>query len=165
MPIKVKNWDKQPRDKGEDELQEAFFAWYEYALKPLGVVAWHARNENSINAVQGAIMKRRGVLAGVHDVVLEWPWRNKATIELKSPKKRPSQNKYSDSQQGYAEAMDRVGFPHACCQNGEQIIATLKSWGLNPLYPWPPINKGAGKYVRQTVVFHELYRRHDDDEI
>lgn len=159
MPIKVKNWDKKPKDSGEDLLQIAFFAWYPSALPT--VTAWHVRNQHSMDARQGAIMKKRGVLAGVHDVHLIWPG-NYGTLELKSPTKKNA--KMSDNQEGFAEAMKRCGHKTAMCQTGEQIVDALKSWGLNPLYPWPPVNKGAGKFVRQTVVLHELYRRHDDDD-
>lgn len=159
MPVKMKNISKQPRDNGEDLLLIAFFAWYEFALKPLGVTAWHVRNEHSVDARQGAIMKKRGVLAGVHDIHMVWD-NNFATLELKSPNRKNP--KMSDSQQGFAEVLRRCGHRTAMCQNGEQIVNTLKLWGLNPKYPWPAINKGAGAQVKQTAWAMELWGRHDD---
>jgi len=141
----------------EAKLQVAFINWMEYALP--NVTVWHTYNENSKNEIQGKIKKDRGVLAGVHDNCLIWAGRNFATIELKSPEKAPSQNKYSPTQQDFAIAMSNAGFRHACCQNGQQIEAAIRSFGLVPLYRFPVSLASSGKQMLQQVAQHEMYRR------
>lgn len=134
----------------ESLLQTAFINWVRAALPQ--VTVWHVYNENAINAIQGKIKKDRGVLAGVHDNHLIWADRNYATIELKDPGKPSSANKYSDAQKSFAERMDAAGFPHACCQNAEQIEAAIASFGLVPRFRFPASIKGSAK----KILFQEM---------
>lgn len=145
------------RDNAEALLQVAFINWIRTALPD--VLVWHVYNENAANAIQGKIKKDRGVLAGVHDNHLVWADRNYATIELKSPEKAASQVKYSDTQQSFAERLDKVGFKHACCQNGEQIEAVIRGWGLLPKYSFPRSLAATGSQMFRRLVADELYRR------
>jgi hypothetical protein len=145
------------RDNGEALLQVAFINWMRSALPD--VMVWHVYNENSSNAIQGKIKKDRGVLAGVHDNHLVWAGRNFATIELKSPNKRPSEAKYSDKQQAFAERLDKAGFPHFCCQTGEQCEAAIRSLGLVPLFKFPISLASTGRQMLQQMVADAMYKR------
>lgn len=140
----------------ESKLQVSFINWMEHALPH--VTVWHTYNENSKNNIQGKIKKDRGVLAGVHDNCLMWEGRNFATIELKSPEKSPSANVYSPTQKEFARKMDAAGFPHACCQNGKQIEAAVKSFGLKPLYPFPIANEKTKRLMLHQVLLYEMNR-------
>lgn len=149
----------------ESKLQVAFAKWMPHALPE--VTFWHVYNEAGRNsheersekwgAIQGKMKKDRGVLSGVHDNHLIWPYRNYATLELKDPDKPVSANKYSPRQAEFARNMDKCGFPHACCQTGEQIESYLRSLGLNPLYRFPTLER-AGRNMLQQVAMHEMYR-------
>lgn len=140
----------------ESALQVAFTNWMKSALPH--VLHFHVYNENSINAIQGKIKKDRGVLAGVHDNILLWPARNMASIELKDPDKPKSINKYSDKQQAFAERLDKIGFPHACCQNAKQIEEAIKSFGLAPLFRFPLSLASSGKQMLMQQVFHDMHK-------
>lgn len=145
------------RDNGEARLQVAFINWMRSACPD--VVVWHNYQENAINQIQGKIRKDRGVLAGVHDNCLLLPDGRFATIELKSPSKRPSENKYSDKQQAFAERMSKAGCKHFCCQNGEQIEAAVRSLGLVPLFRFPVALECTKRLMLQQEVAFELYRK------
>lgn len=144
------------RGNQEAKLQVAFINWMEYALPD--VTVWHNYQENAKNVIQGKIKKDRGVLAGVHDNCLMWSGHNFATIELKSPMKAASQNKYSPSQVEFALKMDAAGFPHACCQNGAQIEAAIKAFGLKPLYRFPLALQSSGRQMLQQAVMDAMYK-------
>lgn len=141
----------------ESLLQVAFINWMHAALPE--VTVWHTYNENSANATQGKIKKDRGVLAGVHDNCMMWGNRNFATLELKNPNKPPSINKYSPKQKEFADKLDVIGFPHACCQNGQQIEAFIRSLGLVPKYRFPSCLISSGKQMLQMEVMDAMYRR------
>lgn len=149
--------NKPKRDAGEAKLQVAFINWMRSACPD--VVVWHTYNENSVSAIQGKIKKDRGVLAGVHDNCLLLPDGRFATIELKSPNKAPSQNKYSDTQQAFAERLDKANIRHFCCQNGPQIETAIASLGLSALFKFPRSLDATGAQMFRQVVAHELYRR------
>lgn len=147
---------KPKRDNGETLLGIAYINWMRGALPD--VLTYHVRNENAQNSIQGKQFKDRGVLAGVHDYHLLWVPREFATLELKNPNIRASEAVYSDKQQSYAERMDKIGFRHACCQNGKQIEAYILSLGLKPLYRFPLSLASSGKQMMQQIVFHEMNR-------
>lgn len=142
----------------EEHLQIAFINWMRGAFNGQNVTAFHVRNENAVNAIQGKRFKDQGVLAGVHDNIIIWPHRNFGTIELKSPSKPKSANKYSDKQQAFAESMERAGWTerHACCQTGEEIEAVIRSWGLKPQWKFPPLERSGRNILMQNVAF-EMY--------
>lgn len=119
----------------EASLQIAFINWMRSACPD--VMVWHTYNENSVNAIQGKLKKDRGVLAGVHDNCMVLPDSRFCTLELKDPAKPKSANKYSDTQQAFAEKLDKAGCLHACCQNADQIESYIKSLGLVPKYKFP----------------------------
>lgn len=143
-------------DLSESLLQVSFINWMRAALPQ--VLVFHVYNENAINAIQGKIKKDRGVLAGVHDNHLVWTGRNYATIELKDPEKPKSANKYSDPQKGFAEGLDRAGFPHACCQNGDQIETAIRSFGLKPAFRFPVSLDSSKRQMMQQQVMEAMYR-------
>lgn len=134
----------------ESDLQIAFINFMRISFPH--VMVWHTYNENAVNAIQGAQRRLKGVLAGVHDNVLVWPPRNMATIELKRPGTKP---KYSDKQQAFAERLDKVGFPHACCSSGDEIMAALKRFGLETNTPFPWSLSGTKKQALQNE-YHNI---------
>ena len=138
----------------ESALQTAFINFMRSAFPH--VVVFHVRNEKSINAIQGKQMKDQGVLAGVHDNILLWPPRNMATIELKRPTKKAE---YNEKQTAFAERLDKVGFPHACCNNGESIIAALRRFGLVTNHRFPTVLEQTKKQMNQQVAAYELNRK------
>lgn len=152
---------KKETGEGNKEylLQIAFINWMRSALPE--VMVWSVINENAENAVQGAYFKKRGLLAGVHDCHLVWPGRNFATIELKSPDKRPSESKYSDTQKAFSERLDKCGFPHACCQNGEQIESAIRSFGLEPKYPFPRSLSSSQKQMLMQETAKAMWGKFD----
>lgn len=133
----------------EDDLHYAFVKWMPLALPQ--VIFWHTRNENSKNAIQGKMMKRKGVKAGVHDFCLMWKYRMFATIELKSPALLKAV--YSDNQGLFAEKMDVIGFPHFCCNTGEQIVEALQALGLKPLRSFPALKPKKRKTKKRYDPF------------
>lgn len=145
---------KSQRDNGEAKLQVAFINWMRSACPD--VVVFHVYNENAVSEIQGKIKKDRGVLAGVHDNILLYAPSKMASIELKSPNKRPSENKYSDKQQTFAERMDKIGWPHFCCQTGEQCEAAVRSLGLVPLFKFPLSLASTGKQMLMAQVFEAM---------
>lgn len=145
----------------ESKLQIAFINWMRVACPE--VTVFHVYNETGRNGsgeearrwamIEGKKKKDRGVLAGVHDNHLIWPHRNYATIELKDPDKPKSANKYSDNQAIFATKLDAAGFPHACCQNGEQIEAAIRSFGLNPKVRFPGVLVSTKKVMFMQELF------------
>lgn len=148
---------KKKRENGEDLLQMACKNWFEKALPDL---LWYAVWNESYYPdekqamIQGARKKRMGVRAGVCDFMFVMPDGSAAGIELKWGNGKPS-----DSQKGWAEAMIKKGCRHAFCWTGEQVEAAIRLWGLQPLYPFPPVNKGSAKLLRQHIVAEELWKR------
>lgn len=155
--IARRNAMPKKRNAGESLLQISYTSWWPVAF-PM-IFSWHTYNENSVNAIQGKIKKDRGVKAGIHDNLFVYPVRKFGSLELKDPEKLPSQNKYSDSQKGFAEVLDRCGWPHACCQNGSQIETYFRSLGLEPRIPFPRSLSSSKKQMRQFQVTDEMLRR------
>jgi len=130
----------------ESQLGIAFVNFMRYAFPH--VLAWHTRNENATNEIQGKILKDIGVLAGVHDYCLIWPYRNFATLELK---RAAVKAKYSPKQQEFADRMDMVGFPHAVANSPATIIAALKSFGLVSMYKFPTLSSSEQNMRMQYI--------------
>ena len=155
--------EDKKRDNGEAKLQVAFINWMRVALPH--VLVWHVYNETGRDshgaqddqwaAIEGKRKKDRGVLAGVHDNHLAWPGRNFATIELKSPNKKYAA--YSDSQARFAKRLDACGFPHFCCQTGQQIEAAIRSLGLVPLYEFPRALTSTKRHMMMREVFDAMH--------
>lgn len=135
----------------ESLLQIAFTNWIRAACPE--VIHFHVFNEASTTVVRNKIGKDRGVLPGVHDNCLILSDGSFATIELKSPELPKSQNKYSPSQKLFAERMDKAGCKHACCQNGEEILAAVKSLGLNPQIRFPAVLQNSKRVMFMQELF------------
>lgn len=148
---------KKKRQNGEDIFQMACKNWLEKALPDL---LWYAvwnesyyPNEKQAK-IQGARKKRMGVKSGVCDLMIIMPNGMAAGVELKWGNGKPS-----DSQKAWGEAMQRRGCRHAFVWTGKQLEETLRSWGLEPRYPFPPINQGSAKLLRQSIAAEELWKR------
>jgi hypothetical protein len=144
------------RDNGEQKLQIAAVNWFRTALPDVLVFAVPNGGDRSI--IESALLKKMGVLAGVSDLLLFWPGHH-AAVELKNPSGRGI---LSDSQKGFSEKWTKRGGLFACCKNGDEIEATVKSWGLLPKYPFPRSLSSSGKQMRQFQVTDEMLRRDKD---
>jgi hypothetical protein len=155
------------RDNGEQKLQIATVNWFRTALPDVLVFAVPNGGDRSV--IEAALLKKMGVAAGVSDLLLFWTgwkqledlykvtkWPYHAAIELKNPSGRGI---LSDSQKGFSEKWTKRGGLFACCKNGDEIEATVKSWGLIPKYPFPRSLSSSGKQMRQFQVTDELLRR------
>jgi len=143
---------KGPRSNEEERLQRAVINWLHANFTPDELFFYAVWNQNARDAIEGAKRKAMGVRAGVSDIMFIMKNGMTAAIELKAGKGR-----VSDSQQGFLEMLAKRGCRNAVCRSGEEVEATLRSWGLKPRYPFPPMNKGSAKLLRQHMVAKELY--------
>lgn len=90
---------------------------------------WHCANERVVSPQGGAILKRKGVLAGVSDLIIMTP-RNGfhgMFIEMKV-----GVGKLSPAQAKFLEIMNREGYLAVVRYGADETIKTIKEYlGLN----------------------------------
>ena len=117
----------------ESQLQIAAMKWLRQQRGPNGLwLAFHVPNEGARGAREGATLQRKGVLAGVSDILIAEPYDNLCgvAIELKRPGQAPTtaQRLFLQAMQdrawhvGIAESMDDVkalctGLLNYCARN------------------------------------------------
>lgn len=143
-------------DNGNDDvlerhLQLAFFNWIEFACPDL--LAWSVPNGAKRDKFYGALLKKMGLRAGVHDVHMI-PHMDGVlhTIELKNPSGRGI---LSDSQKGWGEKLKRRGGKWAVAKSGDEIMAVFDRWGIKYKFPFPVIGDGNKKRVKYAA-YHEI---------
>ena len=88
-----------------------------------GVVWWHTPNAPR-NAINGAMLKRMGMLAGVSDLSILVDGKFCA-LELKAPGKKPN-----DNQQKYLFDIQEAGGFAAHADNLDAALDWLTMWGV-----------------------------------
>lgn len=136
----------------EQKLQIAVTSYIDAAFPD--IVYFHPPNEGKRSKIMGRLLKLMGMDPGVSDCIFSWP-DGKGAIELKRPDKP---KKLSPTQEVFAAKWVANGGKFACCQNMDEVEATLKSWGLTTRYKTPPLEK-SGRNMLMQVSQWEMYRR------
>jgi hypothetical protein len=111
------------RRRPEQAIQVAVFQHIRARGAP-GLVAFHPANGGARTAVEGAILKSMGVVAGVPDLFAVHQGRCYA-MELKAPGGRAT-----ESQLAMIAALERAG-AYTCVAEGlDRALAALEAWGL-----------------------------------
>lgn len=97
--------------------------WVRY--NKLDNVIWHVANERTCSPQSGQILKRKGVKAGVSDLVIARPSGkyHGAFIEVKT-----AVGKLSPAQKRFLEDMADEGYFTAICYSAESTIETIKEY-------------------------------------
>jgi len=97
-------------------------------------VTYHCANERSTTPQAGALLKRKGVLAGVADVIMMKPsqrWHGLAIeLKVKGGKLSPAQSKF-------LAALNREGYLAKVCWSAEEAIELICKY-LNITPPHKP---------------------------
>lgn len=141
---------EKKRNNDEQKLQIALCNYVKYALPE--VLYFAVPNGGAKSMVQGALLKKMGVKAGVSDMLFFW-LGGMGAIELKAPNGRPS-----DSQIAFGEAWTKRGGNFVICYSLEDCETAFRAWGLLPKYKLP-IMQSSERIMLQQVVAHEMYRR------
>jgi hypothetical protein len=115
----------------EQTIQQAVFDHLRFRGKP-GIVFWHTPNGAFLGgkrnrrgaSIQGAIMKKNGVRAGVSDVLIFHDAKLFA-LELKSPKGRPS-----EAQLEFIADVEAAGGFTCIAEGVDEAVKALESWQL-----------------------------------
>ena len=97
---------------------------------------FHVANERTTSPQSGALLKRKGVLSGVSDILIMKPSKEKhgAAIELKS-----KNGKVSPNQQSFLDTLAENGYFTAVCYSADEAIATIIEYlNLNTIHPCKP---------------------------
>lgn len=107
----------------EDVLQRAVLDYIRVVL-PHAVV-FHVPNGGYRNAIEGARLKRLGVMAGVADLVLLAGQGRVFFLELKAPKGRTT-----EAQEAFGEAARALGCGWALIRSIDDLALAFKAWGI-----------------------------------
>ena len=113
-------------EKSEDEIHEAVVA----ELRKAGVRFFHAPNESNVPVQYRAKLARKGLQAGVPDLVITQPnrWGRPSALELKRPGGR-----VSEAQSTWIARAEIDGWTCAVAYGLEDALETLRTWGyLDP---------------------------------
>jgi hypothetical protein len=114
---------KAPPTPLEDKLhKQAFQVWRRWKHPEWKM--FHVPNGGRRDIITRVEMNRKGVMAGVPDFVLLGPNRQTFFIELKR-----KGGQLSKTQVEFKAWCLRYGFPHAVCDNLEDVVAHLQHWG------------------------------------
>jgi hypothetical protein len=124
-------------NRTEDAIQIEVMAFLDLLQLP----AFHVPNERRCSPAQGAILKRRGVKAGVPDIIICrahavmngspaheadcYHQRHGLAIELKSPGNYPTAE-----QRAWLERLQAEGWTTAVCRSLSQVVDVLSTCGL-----------------------------------
>lgn len=119
---------KVPRDDPEDQLQRKIVA----LLDARGVLYCHVPNGGRTSKREGGKRKRRGVKAGVPDLLIfdaprNCPGKFGAALELKAEDESPSA--WKPHQRQWARDLAARGWVTACAFGYAQAVAQLEAWG------------------------------------
>lgn len=113
----------------EDRLQARVRMFLDAHLAP---PAWWSSvgHERKQTLAQGAAQKARGIRRGLPDVMI-WAPGYFLGVELKAGK-----NRTTDAQDGFAQAMARLGHGYAVVRSVEQLGEVLQDNGVGMLWGW-----------------------------
>lgn len=94
-----------------------------HRLKKPGVLSWHTPNAPR-NAINGAILKRMGMLAGVSDLLL-FHNRELFALELKAPGGRPT-----EAQLEFISGINSNGGYGVVAEGLDEALGCLSMWGV-----------------------------------
>ena len=106
--------------------------WVRY--NKLDKFIFHVANERSTSPQSGALLKRKGVLSGVSDILILKPSKSYhgAAIELKS-----KNGILSDNQQAFLDILSEHGYFTTVCYSADEAIGVICSY-LNIPHPHKP---------------------------
>lgn len=111
----------------EDSELIAFFDYirWQETLNPILSVIFHVENERKCSWAQGLIRKKKGVRAGVPDIIVPIPKGpfHGLFIELKLPGRKPTV-----TQQEYMIKLYTLGYCVKIAYSAEQAISILKEY-------------------------------------
>ena len=96
--------------KPEQVVQINFMNWFKYTYPELERYIFHFANERKCSVIEGKILKRMGVRAGVSDVFLAWPSNNYPGLWMEI---KVGKNPLSATQKEFFRTMDSVGYATA----------------------------------------------------
>ena len=107
----------------EDIIQITVMDWVRF--NKLDKFIFHVANERATTVYAGSILKRKGVLSGVSDILVlraSEPYHG-AAIELKSPN-----GKLSTNQKTFLETLENEGYFTAVCYSSDEAIKTIQNY-------------------------------------
>lgn len=111
----------------EDQELVAVFDWIRAAQGryPELALAYHVENERHCTPQQGAWRQRKGVRAGVPDILIDVPngSYHGLRIELKVGK-----NTTTDAQRKWLTELNKQGYFACVCYGAEQAVGTIRAY-------------------------------------
>jgi hypothetical protein len=119
---------KRKRQKIEELLQIRCISWFRSEYPQYAMNYFAVGNGGSRNAIEGANLKRAGVLAGVSDTILlvPNPYYHGLCIEFKKDYK----SKQTDNQIAFQEAVDKRNYGYSVIHDFEDFKKLIKSYIL-----------------------------------
>ena len=118
----------------ESKEQCAVIEWARYYVKWYPCLKWLHSSQSGVklNALQGAIAKREGMIAGIPDLFLPYPSQGYAGlfIEMKRPKSNKNTQKgtLSPAQKECLEYLNSVGYKALVCYGANEAISAIKEY-------------------------------------
>lgn len=113
-----------PKQRPEEQLQKAVFAYLDVAL-PRDAVAWHTPNQRGTRKRwENALLKGLGVRKGIPDVLVLWNGRLHC-VELKAPGRKATQ-----TQLEMAEQLKLAGGVWISATSLDGVVGALLGWGI-----------------------------------
>lgn len=94
---------------------------------PKGTIWFHPANEGKRSVVEGAHLKRMGMLPGVGDLCIILPGQRPLFLELKARGERQS-----DDQIAFQDLCRRNGSAYEVADNIDDALRALQRWGVLP---------------------------------
>ncbi len=109
------------RNKEEAKLQEACVKWARMQYRDL--LIWHCPNGGSRNTIEGANLKRQGVLAGVCDLHVDRAAQGYHGLKIEM---KARGGKLTPEQKAYKEQCEKEDYLFAVVDNVDDFIKLLK---------------------------------------
>lgn len=121
---------KRKHGNPEGKIQAESFTWFWNEYPQYRRLLFHIENENSrsdSNAIQGAMRKAMGVVAGVSDLILLVPTNKHHGLCIEMKDKDGQQRKEQKEWQYLVEAQ---GYRYEICRSKEQFQEIIKDYFL-----------------------------------
>ena len=118
--IGLKADGKRKRGHAESDIQQACVRWFRWEYPRY--LCFAVPNGGSRNAVEGANMKKEGVLAGVSDLIVIADHKV-LFVEMKTRKGRQQ-----DTQKEFQHRVEVLGFRYVVCRSLDDFINAVRAW-------------------------------------
>jgi|SRR6185437_14718132 len=114
-----------PRRHIERDLQRAVMNYFKVCCPR--AIAVHIPNGGARRPIEAAILKTMGVVPGIPDLLVMWPPRNFAFIELKAP---GSANRLSEAQKEFHSRLVSIDALNVVATSIDEVRAAVRAWGI-----------------------------------